>query len=91
MALDPQSTKEIRDDWSNRENIEVINTSMKSIVEFLNRFDSSCRLKLSKLDSQLTNAEKCMDLLEAEVQRSLRQQMAHQRSSGQLNPVPESR
>ncbi|KAA3680734.1 chromosome 3 10 [Paragonimus westermani] len=85
MALDPQATKEIREDWQNRENIEVINTSMKSIVEFLNRFDSSCRLKLSKLESKLTNAEKVVDILEAEVQRSLSQQSLQQRSMNQPN------
>ncbi|KAF8566181.1 hypothetical protein P879_10789 [Paragonimus westermani] len=28
MALDPQATKEIREDWQNRENIEVINTNL---------------------------------------------------------------
>ncbi|GAA55979.1 hypothetical protein CRM22_011416 [Opisthorchis felineus] len=85
MALDPQATKEIRNDWQHRENIEVINTSMKSIVEFLNRFDSSCRLKLSRLESKLTNAEKGMDILEAEVQRSLSQQAARTRATGQSN------
>lgn len=87
MAVDPLSTNEIRQDWSNRENIEMINTSMKSIVEFLNRFDSSCRLKLSKLDNKLTNAEKQLDLLEAEVQRSLRQQL-HQQRTASSGPQP---
>nr|CAH8845836.1 unnamed protein product [Trichobilharzia regenti] len=63
MALDSQTTKEIKDDWGN--------------LNFLNHFDSSCRVKLSQLDSKVTNAEKHVDLLEAQVQRILRQQ-AHQ-------------
>ncbi|VDQ07051.1 unnamed protein product [Trichobilharzia regenti] len=77
MALDSQTTKEIKDDWGNRECVEILSTNMKSLVNFLNHFDSSCRVKLSQLDSKVTNAEKHVDLLEAQVQRILRQQ-AHQ-------------
>lgn len=78
MAFNPQITSEIKEDWNNRENIEIIATGMKSLVDFLNRFDSSCRVKLSQLDSKLTNAEKQVDFLEAQVERSLKQQAYQQ-------------
>uniref|UniRef100_A0A146MHZ9 Protein BRICK1 n=1 Tax=Schistosoma mansoni TaxID=6183 RepID=A0A146MHZ9_SCHMA len=78
MASTFRAAKEIKDDWGNRERIDVITTNIKSLVNFLNRFDSSCRTKLSQLDSKLTNAEKHVDLLEAHVHRILSQQN-HQR------------
>ncbi|VDO88796.1 unnamed protein product [Schistosoma mattheei] len=63
MASTFRAAKEIKDDWGNRERIDVITTNIKSLVNFLNRFDSSCRTKLSHLDSKLTNAEKHVDFV----------------------------
>ncbi|VDM05578.1 unnamed protein product [Schistocephalus solidus] len=56
---------EIRDDWAARENIEIICTSIKTVVEFLNRFHSSCRLRLAELDNRLKRIEKSLDLMDA--------------------------
>ncbi|VDN41200.1 unnamed protein product [Dibothriocephalus latus] len=56
---------EIRDDWAARENIEIICTSIKTVVEFLNRFHSSCRLRLAELDNRLKRIEKTLDLMDA--------------------------
>ncbi|CAH8531010.1 unnamed protein product [Schistosoma margrebowiei] len=64
MASTFRAAKEIKDDWGNRERIDVITTNIKSL--------------LSHLDSKLTNAEKHVDLLEAHVHRILSQQN-HQR------------
>ncbi|TNN10230.1 Protein BRICK1 [Schistosoma japonicum] len=91
MTATVRATKEIRDDWGNREKIDIITTNMKSLVNFLNRFDSSCRIKISQLDSKLNNAEKHIDLLEAHVHRMLSQQN-HQRqtlATSLHSPVPD--
>lgn len=63
-------TNEIRDDWNTREHIETICTSIKTVVEFLNRFHSSCRLRLAEMDNKLTSFEKTIEMLDAHVSYS---------------------
>ncbi|VDD81147.1 unnamed protein product [Mesocestoides corti] len=56
---------EIQNDWVTRENSETICTSLKTVVEFLNRFHSSCRLKLAEMDNRLKILEKKIERLDA--------------------------
>ncbi len=56
---------EIREDWATREHIETICTSLKTVVEFLNRFHSSCRLRLAEMDNRLKRLEKKIERLDA--------------------------
>nr|XP_027216325.1 probable protein BRICK1-B isoform X2 [Penaeus vannamei] len=60
-------TQQIRQDWINREYIEVITSNIKRIAEFLNSFDMSCRSKLSQLNEKLTTLERRIEYLEARV------------------------
>lgn len=59
--------KQIQQDWSNREYIEVILSNIKKITDFLNTFDLSCRSKLAILDEKLTKLEREIDFVEARV------------------------
>ncbi|VDO03046.1 unnamed protein product [Rodentolepis nana] len=56
---------EISEDWTNRENSETICTSLKTVVEFLNRFHSSCRLRLAEMDNRLKILERKIERLDA--------------------------
>ncbi|KAH9283363.1 putative protein BRICK1-B [Echinococcus granulosus] len=58
-------SSEIQEDWTNRENSETICTSLKTVVEFLNRFHSSCRTRLAEMDNRLKTLERKMDRLDA--------------------------
>ena len=58
-------SNEIQEDWTNRENSETICTSLKTVVEFLNRFHSSCRLRLAEMDNRLKVLERKMERLDA--------------------------
>ncbi|KAK8723507.1 hypothetical protein OTU49_011746, partial [Cherax quadricarinatus] len=60
-------TQQIKQDWINREYIEVITSNIKRIAEFLNSFDMSCRSKLSQLNEKLTMLERRIEYLEARV------------------------
>lgn len=59
--------RQIQQDWSNREYIEVILSNIKKITDFLNTFDLSCRSKLAILDEKLTKLEREIDFVEARV------------------------
>lgn len=59
--------RQIQQDWSNREYIEVILSNIKKITDFLNTFDLSCRSKLAMLDEKLTKLEREIDFVEARV------------------------
>lgn len=58
-------SNEITEDWTNRENSETICTSLKTVVEFLNRFHSSCRLRLAEMDNRLKILERKIERLDA--------------------------
>ena len=59
--------KQIQQDWSNREYIEVIISNIKKLTDFLNSFELSCRSKLAMLDEKLTKLEHQIDFVEAKV------------------------
>lgn len=63
--MDSSIYNEITDDWTNRENSETICTSLKTVVEFLNRFHSSCRLRLAEMDNRLKILERKIERLDA--------------------------
>ena len=61
---------EVKQDWDNREYEQVISTSIKKMSEFFNHFDSSCRVRLAKMDERLSRLEKQVDLIEAQVNQA---------------------
>lgn len=61
--------KQIQQDWANREYTEIITGSIKKITEFLNSFDASCRGRLALLNERLTQLERKIDYLEAQISK----------------------
>lgn len=61
--------KQIQQDWSNREYIEVIVSNIKKLTDFLNTFELSCRSKMAILDEKLTKLERQIDFAEAKVSK----------------------
>ena len=59
--------RQIQQDWSNREYIEVVISNIKKLTDFLNSFELSCRSKLAMLDEKLTKLERQIDFVEARV------------------------
>ncbi len=60
---------QIQQDWSNREFVEVITSSITKIAEFLNAFDLSARSRLAVLNQKLTAMERQVDYIEAQVSK----------------------
>lgn len=54
-----------RQDWNDRDFIEIISRNIKKISDFLNHFDQSCRGKLAELNEKLTHLERQIEFLEA--------------------------
>ena len=61
---------QIQQDWSNREFVEIITSSIKKIAEFLNAFDMSARSRLAVLNQKLTALERQVDYIEARVNKT---------------------
>lgn len=61
--------RQIQQDWSNREYIEVIVSNIKKLTDFLNTFELSCRSKMAILDEKLTKLERQIDFVEAKVSK----------------------
>ena len=59
--------RQIQQDWSNREYIEIIILNIKKLTDFLNSFELSCRSKMAMLDEKLTKIERQIDFVEAKV------------------------
>lgn len=59
--------RQIQQDWSNREYIEVVVSNIKKLTDFLNSFELSCRSKMAILDEKLTKLERQIDFVEAKV------------------------
>ena len=59
--------RQIQQDWTNREYIEVIVSNIKKITDFLNSFELSCRSKMAILDEELNKLERKIDFVEAKV------------------------
>ncbi|CAF3888512.1 unnamed protein product [Rotaria magnacalcarata] len=57
--------RNIQDDWQRRDDILLLTTAIKRLVDFLNQFESSCRFRLSTLNEKLTALERHVDYLEA--------------------------
>ncbi|CAF3695764.1 unnamed protein product [Rotaria sordida] len=57
--------RNIQDDWQRRDDILLLTTAIKRLVDFLNQFESSCRYRLSILNEKLTALERHVDYLEA--------------------------
>ncbi|CAG2102544.1 unnamed protein product [Medioppia subpectinata] len=51
-------------DWANRQFIETLTTGIQKITNFLNKFDKTCKEKLSSLNQRLTTTEKTVTYLE---------------------------
>lgn len=63
-----------RQDWQDRDFIEIISRNIKKISDFLNHFDQSCRGKLAELNEKVTTLEKQMDFLEASINHAVQTQ-----------------
>lgn len=61
--------RNIQDDWQRRDDIQLLTTAIKRLVDFLNQFESSCRYRLSTLNEKLTALERHVDYLEARVSK----------------------
>lgn len=61
--------KQIQQDWANREYTEIITGSLKKVAEFLNSFDASCRCRIAILNERLTQLERKIDYLEANISK----------------------
>jgi len=57
----------IQKDWEQREVLENVTVNIKKIAEFLNKFDTSTRYRLAKINEKLTSLERQMEYLEAAV------------------------
>jgi len=61
------SQQQLREDWDNRETIQIISHHIQKITDFLNQFDLTCRTKLAKLNEQVNTLERRVEFLEARV------------------------
>ena len=59
--------RQIQQDWSNREYIEIVISNIKKLTDFLNSFELSCRSKMAILDEKLTKLERSIEFVEAKV------------------------
>ena len=80
-SIDPSSIvqQQLREDWDNRETVQIISHHIQKITDFLNQFgerqsldqfqtaDLTCRTKLAKLNEQVNTLERRVELLEARV------------------------
>lgn len=57
----------IQKDWEQREVLENVTVNIKKIAEFLNKFETSTRFRLAKINEKLTQLERQMEYLEAAV------------------------
>ncbi|CAF0872034.1 unnamed protein product [Adineta ricciae] len=64
--------RNIQDDWQRRDDIQLLTTAIKRLVDFLNQFESSCRYRLSILNEKLTALERHVDYLEARILAGLK-------------------
>jgi hypothetical protein len=64
----PPGTKSyIQADWEQREWIEGVNTNLKKVVEFLNKFETSTKFRLAKINEKLNTLERQVTFLEAQL------------------------
>jgi uncharacterized protein len=65
-----QGKSYIQIDWEQREWAENVNTNLKKVVDFLNKFELATRFRLAKINEKLTILERQMDFLEAQMGRT---------------------
>ena len=58
-------------DWDNREVVEIIQMNILTITAFLNKFDSSTRYKLARINEKLSKLERALDFCESAVKSTL--------------------
>ncbi|VDP10809.1 unnamed protein product [Soboliphyme baturini] len=58
---------QLKEDWDNREYVEVISFNVKKIADFLNAFELSCRSRLAVLNEKLNSIERKIEYLEASI------------------------
>ena len=64
-ATTAATTTRVNRDWEERDFVEMMQLNVLKITEFLNRFDTSTRYRLAKLDEKLAKLERTMDVVEA--------------------------
>jgi len=67
-AVDKSRHPKIQEDWTNREYVDLVVTSMKKLSNFLNVFDQSCRYRLAVLNQKMENLERKLDFVEARIE-----------------------
>ena len=65
MMSEAATTARVNRDWEERDFVERMQHNVLKITEFLNRFDTSTRYRLAKLDEKLAKLERTMDVVEA--------------------------
>eukprot|EP00457_Paulinella_chromatophora_P018491 gb/GEZN01019826.1/.p1 GENE.gb/GEZN01019826.1/~~gb/GEZN01019826.1/.p1 ORF type:complete len:144 (-),score=41.84 gb/GEZN01019826.1/:188-619(-) len=61
------STDILQQDWENRQFVQNVQYNIVHIVHFLNKFETSTRYRLAKLNERLINLERQMEYLEYSV------------------------
>uniref|UniRef100_A0AC35FCZ7 Uncharacterized protein n=1 Tax=Panagrolaimus sp. PS1159 TaxID=55785 RepID=A0AC35FCZ7_9BILA len=57
--------RQLKEDWDNREYIQLISDNIKNIAEFLTQFEVSCKGRLAQIDDAISKVERQLDFLEA--------------------------
>ncbi|KAI1719053.1 protein BRICK1 [Ditylenchus destructor] len=61
--------RQLREDWDNREFIQLISDNVKHIADFLSHFELACKSKLAALLDKITALERKVEFLEARITR----------------------
>ena len=67
----PSQVQTIQDDWENRELVEIVQLNVLTITKFLNKFDTSARYKLARINEKLSKLERALDYVEAAVKSTM--------------------
>jgi uncharacterized protein len=59
--------RQLKDDWDNREFIQLISDNVKHIADFLGQFELSLKTRIATLNDQITKLERKVEFLEARV------------------------
>ena len=73
-AIDPATrhvVQTIQEDWENRELVEIVQMNLLTITNFLNRFDTSARYKLARINEKLSKLERSLDYCESAVKSTM--------------------
>ena len=73
-TIDPDTrhtVQTIQEDWENRELVEIIQMNILTITNFLNKFDTSTRYKLARINEKLSKLERALDYCESAVKSTM--------------------